>query len=79
VVTPAKELRRQRAAARRSWPLRRYRLGEEPGDDLSATTTPEQRLAMMWELALQAWKLSGRDLPRYSRAAMPGKVVRPVR
>jgi hypothetical protein len=65
-----------RRAARASWPVRRYRLGEEPPDDLSACTTPEQRLAMMWPLALEAWTLSGKALPDYSRACAPIRVVR---
>jgi len=78
-VTTAEEARRQRAAARGSWPLRSYRLGSEPGDDLTAATTAEQRLAMMWELALQAWHLSGRELPTYARHEIPGKLIRPPR
>ena len=64
---------------RQAWPLRRYELGSEPSENLSATTTPEQRLAMMWELALQAWHLAGRELPSYARHEMPGKVIRPAR
>jgi len=48
-----------------------YRLGAEPGDDLSASTTAEERLAMMWPLALEAWDVSGRPLPRYSRQETP--------
>jgi len=79
VVSTAEEARRQRAAARASWPLRRYRLGCEPSDDLSHTTTPEQRLGMMWELAVQAWHLSGRELPTYSRHEIPGKLIRPAK
>ena len=79
MVSPAEEARRQRAEARASWPIRRYRLGSEPSDDLSATTTPEQRLAMMWELALQAWQLTGHQLPTYSRSEIPGKLVRLAR
>ena len=46
-------------------------------EDLSATTTVEQRLGMMWELALGAWSLSGQPLPDYARADMPGRVIRP--
>jgi len=57
----------RRAAQRESWPVRVYRLGEGPGDDLSATTTVAQRLAMMWPLALDAWSLTGRPLPAYAR------------
>lgn len=78
-MSTAEDARRQRAAARASWPLRRYRLGSEPGDDLTLTTTPEQRLGMMWELAVQAWLLSGRELPTYSRHEIPGKLIRPPR
>lgn len=65
-----------RAAARGSWPIRVYRLGEEPEDDLSATTTPEERLAMLWELSLDAWALAGRQLPEYSRAETPVRIIR---
>lgn len=54
-----------------------FRLGEEPGDDLSATTTPEQRLEMVAELSRRMWELSGRPRPAYTRAAMPGRVIRP--
>ena len=59
------------AAARRSWPVRVYRLGAEPGDDLGPTTTAEARLAMMWPLALEAWTLAARPVPTYSRAETP--------
>jgi len=62
---------RPSASDRALWPVRAYRLGTEPGDDLSATTTAEERLAMMWPLALEAWELTGRPLPQYSRDAMP--------
>lgn len=48
---------------RGDWPVRVYRLGEEPGDDLSATTTPEERIAMVWQLTLDAWAMAGRELP----------------
>ena len=56
---------------RSSWPVRVYRLGAEPSDDLSATTTPEERLAMMEPLALEAFALSGRSWPAYRRAESP--------
>lgn len=73
VVSRADEdaTRAVRAAARKSWPVRKHRLGDEPSDDLSATTTAEQRLEMMWPLALEAWSLSGRPLPDYARSAAP--------
>lgn len=62
---------------RRAWPVRIYRLGEEPGEDLSSVTTPEERIAMVWELSARMWELTGRPLPSYTRGAMPGRVIRP--
>jgi hypothetical protein len=59
------------SADRRAWPVRTFHLGAEPGDDLSATTTPEARLAMMWPLTQEAWGLSGRPMPAYGRAETP--------
>jgi hypothetical protein len=56
---------------RRSWPVRVFRLGAEPGDDLSSSTTPETRLGMMWELALEAYTLSGLSVPGYPRHQTP--------
>ena len=53
------------------WPVRRYRLGSEPSDDLSKFTTAEERLEMMWPLALEAWSLSGEPLPDYVRSRAP--------
>jgi len=59
---------------RRSWPVRVYPLGEGPAADLSATTTAEERLAMMWPLAEEAWALTGRGWPTYSRREAPVRV-----
>src|SRR5262245_10253663 len=56
---------------RAQWPIKRFRLGEEPPDDLSAVTTAAERIAMMWPLAETAWRLSGRTLPAYERRAIP--------
>lgn len=63
--------RERRAASRRSWPVRKVRLGEEPCENLSATTTAAERIGMMWRLAQDAWALSGRPIPDYSREEMP--------
>jgi hypothetical protein len=72
--------REARRAARHNWPIRVYKLGEEPADDLSATTTAAERLAMMWPLTLQVWALTGRPLPDYKRSETPIRVVpSPVR
>ena len=48
-----------RRLGRATWPVRRYRLGEEPSEDLSATTTATERLAMMWPLAVDAFSHGG--------------------
>ena len=56
---------------RDSWPIAVHRLGEEPSDDLSAVTTAEERLAMVWPLTLEAWSLTGRPYPEYSRGDTP--------
>ena len=45
-----------------------YTLGHEPPDDLTPTTTLEERLAMMRPLALAAWSVAGLDSPRAVRA-----------
>ena len=67
----------KRAAARREWPVAVYQLGEEPGDDLSASTTAEERLGMMWELAQRAWLFCGKPIPDYKIKDAPGRVIRP--
>ena len=64
----------KRKEARREWPIRVYRLEDEP-PSLSATTTPEERLMMMWTIARDAWSLSGRTLPTYSRSEIPIRIV----
>ena len=51
--------------------MRKLRLGDEPGDDLSATTTAEKRIAMMWPLAVEAWSLTGQAMPEYERKDIP--------
>lgn len=56
--------------------MRRFRLGEEPGENLSATTSPDERLAMMWRLTLDAWSAMGLAVPDYRRADAPVRFVR---
>ncbi len=67
----------QRRARRADWPVAGFRLGEEPSDDLSAVTTPVERVAMMWGLAETAWKLAGLPLPTYDRRNLPARLLRP--
>jgi hypothetical protein len=67
----------EKRAERARWPITRFRLGDEPGDDLSSVTTPVQRVAMMRILAESAWKLAGLPLPDYDRARIPARLFRP--
>jgi hypothetical protein len=62
---------RERAEARKTWQVRKMRLGEEGSDDLSATTSAAERLGMMWQLAKDAWAAAGRPIPDYPREEMP--------
>jgi hypothetical protein len=64
---------------RSSWPVRRFALGHEPSDDLTSTTTAEQRVAMVWDLTLEAWAVSGREMPAYTRAETPVTTRRAAR
>ena len=66
-----------RGAARAQWLVRRFCLGEEPPDDLSDVTTAAERIAMMWPLAEEAWRVAGRELPVYDRHSIPARIFRP--
>ena len=63
-----------RAARRAQWPIRRYRLGAEPSDDLSLSSTAEQRLRMLASLSEEAWALAGRRARSYGREQTPAVV-----
>jgi hypothetical protein len=77
VTTDERGASEQRRRARSRWPIVRFRLGDEPSDDLSPTTTPAERIAMMRALAESAWRLAGRELPTYDRAHIPAVLYRP--
>lgn len=66
---------RSKSSDRSHWPVRKFTLGSQPGDDLSAETTPEERLEMMWPLAVEAWTLAGIPLPIYARHEAPVRCV----
>ena len=61
----------------RHWQGGVYRLGDEPPDDLSRHTTPEQRLALLTRLTERAWTLTGAPFHWYQRLDIPAKVIRP--
>jgi hypothetical protein len=65
----------ERKRQRSTWPVKRVELGQE-SDDLSGETSAADRIAMMWPLALEAWRLAGLPLPEYERKDVPGRLVR---
>lgn len=66
----------ERRLARATWPIRAFRLGEEPLVDDRDTTTVDERLALVWVLTREQWAFAGLPLPGYTRAEMPGTVLR---
>ena len=72
------EEREKRRAARANWPIVKSTLAEQGrDDDISAHTTMEQRLEMMFTISARGWALTGREWPAYSRAEMPTRLIRP--
>jgi hypothetical protein len=70
--TPAPSTPASRAAARRAnWTFTR---GHAPAVPLDST--PGERLAMVWALTVDAWAMSGKPFPTYSRAETPCSMVR---
>ena len=67
---------RARAAARAAWPGRKARLGDQDDSAAPAGATPSERVAMVWQLTLDAWAMMGQSIPTYTRAEMPGRVTR---
>ena len=67
------ERRRQRAS---QWPVRRFELGQEPLRDPTDQSTVDERLAMMWPLAKEAWSVAGKPIAAYERKDMPGTLTR---
>lgn len=73
--TKTKDTAELRAAARANWPVRQWRLGEEPAENLTDSTTAAERVAMVEALSVEAWSLSRRLLPDYRRENAPVRVV----
>lgn len=69
------ERRRRRAAERAGWPVRVTTLADADEDDLEATTTMRERLAMVWRLTVDSWASSGRPMPSYTREESPGRLT----
>lgn len=68
--------RNARRSSRASWPVRKLALGDEgPGAGRIAGSAA-YLFGVAWQLSLEAWRLSGRELPSYERSEMPVKVIR---
>ncbi len=73
------EARRQRAAARANWPGWKGTLKDMPHEpDLRSLTSAEERLALLDELSVRSWALTGRAIPDYERTSIPGRITRAV-
>lgn len=70
--------RSARAAARRGWSGEKTRLEDSGQPPLASGLSPAERLAMVWQLTCDAWALTGKPMPTYSRDEAPGKVLRPA-
>jgi hypothetical protein len=69
----------ERRRARAGWPIRKVALRDEELTDARDSSTVDERIALVWTLTCRQWAFSGRPMPRYTRAAMPGTVLRRVR
>lgn len=57
--------------------VRKFRLGEEPADDLSSFTTPAERFELVRELTLRLAEFHREPAPDYTRRETPIRVIRP--
>ena len=75
---PEQPIHSPNAVDRGQWPVRVGRLSELEADepDLSATTTIEERFAMMWQLAQDTWAVSGEPIDESPFSRHPGRLIR---
>lgn len=66
----------ERRRARAAWPIRRMALGEEELADPRIPESVDERIALVWTLTKQQWAFAGKEIPRYSRGEMPGRLIR---
>jgi hypothetical protein len=67
----------ERRRARLSMPIRVVDLADEGRPDPRDTSTVDERLAMVRTLTLRQWAFMGLEIPRYTRAEIPIRIVRP--
>ena len=65
----------ERRLARANWPIRRVPLGEKTSE-IIVGKTPSELFAMVHQLTLDAWAMSGKPMPTYSRAEIPIRILR---
>lgn len=65
----------ERRARRAQWPIAAIAL-EDEGRFSESASTLESRLASMWPLAVEAYTLAGRPIPRYARREAPSRLYR---
>lgn len=66
----------ERARARAGWPIRKVAMRDEELTDPRITSSVDERLAMVATLTRQQWAFAGLEVPTYTRAEMPGRMVR---
>jgi len=66
----------ERKRARAAWPIRKVGLRDEKLTDSRDTSTVDERIALVWRLTRRQWAFAGRPIPTYTRAEMPGTVLR---
>jgi hypothetical protein len=76
--SPATSLSDSAAAARRDWPVRKGTLAEMEQDQpsLAASTTVEERFALMWQLAQDAWAFRGEPVGEPPFPRHPVRLIR---
>lgn len=67
--------RSARAGARAGMPIARVALANE-AEPAVAHLSAAARVALVWQLTLDAWAASGQPLPVYDRASAPGGLRR---
>jgi hypothetical protein len=68
----------ERRRARAGWPIRRAAIAEEALTDERIPESVDDRIAMVAILTSAQWVIAGNPLPRYRRADMPGRDIRPT-
>jgi hypothetical protein len=70
------DARAARARARAHWPGAVTTLVGQADAAIVRHGTASERIAMVWRITLDAFASAGLPLPSYSRADMPGRVLR---